>query len=130
MLVGAAAAALTAAPAWAQDAEVEELVVTGSRIARQDYVAPSPIATVTGEQVQSNADITVEQYINTLPQVNPAGTSTSNNPGNGGQANIDLRGLGANRNIVLVDGRRAMVSENRLLVDVNTIPQALIERIE
>ena len=130
MLVGAAAAALTAAPAWAQQTEVEELVVTGSRIARQDYVAPSPIATVTGEQVQANADITVEQYINTLPQVNPAGTTTSNNPGNGGQANIDLRGLGVNRNIVLVDGRRAMVGDNRLVVDVNTIPQALIERIE
>lgn len=130
MLVGAAAAALTAVPAFAQESEVEELVVTGSRIARQDYVAPSPIATVTGEQVQANADVTVEQYLNTLPQVNPAGTTTSNNPGNGGQANVDLRGLGANRNIILVDGRRAMVSANDLTVDVNTIPQALIERIE
>ncbi|MDI1290770.1 MAG: TonB-dependent receptor, partial [bacterium] len=62
--------------------------------------------------------------------MNPSGTSTSNNPGNGGQSNIDLRGLGSNRNVVLVDGRRPMVSANNLTVDLNTIPQAMIESIE
>jgi iron complex outermembrane receptor protein len=133
MICSAMAAFAAAAPAYAQDAEpteVEGIVVTGSRIVRQDYVANSPIATVTGEQAVQNADITLETYLNTLPQVNPAGTTTSNNPGNNGQANIDLRGLGANRNIILVDGRRAMPSANDLTVDVNTIPQALIQNIE
>ena len=110
--------------------QVEELVVTGSRIARKDYIANSPISTVTAEALVANSDITLDTYLNTLPQVNPAGTSTSNNPGNGGQSNIDLRGFGANRNVVLVDGRRAMVSANSLTVDLNTIPQALIESIE
>ena len=127
------AAFAAAAPAYAQDAEpteVEGIVVTGSRIVRQDYVANSPIATVTGEQAVANADVTLETYLNTLPQVNPAGTTTSNNPGNAGQAYIDLRGLGANRNLVLVDGRRPMISSNVLVVDVNTIPQAMIENIE
>lgn len=119
-----------APPADAEPTEVEGIVVTGSRIIRQDYVANSPIATVTGEAAVANADITLDTYLNTLPQVNPAGTTSSNNPGNNGQANIDLRGLGANRNIVLIDGRRAMVSSNTLLVDVNTIPQALIQNIE
>ncbi|MFN3514912.1 MAG: TonB-dependent receptor domain-containing protein [Phenylobacterium sp.] len=119
-----------AVPAFAQEAAVEEVVVTGSRIARQDFVAASPIATVTGEQVVANADVTLDTYLNTLPQVNPAGTSTSNNPGNAGQANIDLRGLGAIRNLVLVDGRRPMFSGNTLTVDVNTIPQAMIENVE
>ena len=128
MICGAAFAA--AGAAYAQDAEVTEVVVTGSRIVRQDYVANSPISTVTGDQTVANADITLDTYLNTLPQVNPSGTTTSNNPGNGGQSNIDLRGLGANRNVVLVDGRRPMVSDNRLLVDLNTIPQALIESIE
>ncbi len=132
IICGAAVAAIaTASPALAQDGtEVEAVVVTGSRIARQDYVANSPITTVTGEQIVANADITLETYLNTLPQINPAGTSTSNNPGNAGRANIDLRGLGANRNLVLVDGRRPMVSSNTLTVDVNTIPQALIANIE
>ena len=128
MICGAAFAA--AGAAYAQDAEVTEVVVTGSRIVRQDYVANSPISTVTGDQTVANADITLDTYLNTLPQVNPSGTTTSNNPGNGGQSNIDLRGLGSNRNVVLVDGRRPMVSANNLTVDLNTIPQALIESIE
>lgn len=132
MICGTALAAFaTATPAFAQDeTEVEAVVVTGSRIARQDYVANSPIATVTGEQVVANADVTLDTYLNTLPQVNPAGTTTSNNPGNGGQSNVDLRGFGSNRNIVLVDGRRPMVSANTLTVDLNTIPQALVDSIE
>ena len=135
IICGAAVAAVataTATPVRAAEdtAEVEAIVVTGSRIARQDYVANSPIATVTGEQIVANADITLETYLNTLPQINPAGTTTSNNPGNGGRANIDLRGLGPNRNLVLIDGRRPMVSSNDLTVDVNTIPAALISNIE
>jgi outer membrane receptor protein involved in Fe transport len=139
MICSVALVAFAATPALAQeaaaaastdDAEVSEIVVTGSRIVRQDYVANSPIATVTGEQIVANADITLDTYLNTLPQINPAGTTTSNNPPNNGQANIDLRGLGANRNIVLIDGRRPMVSDNTLTVDINTIPQALIESIE
>jgi iron complex outermembrane receptor protein len=117
------------APAPAEDAG-REIVVTGSRIARPNLTSNSPIAVVTGEQVVEQGDITLETYLNTLPQANPAGTTTSNNPGNGGAANIDLRGLGSNRNIVLIDGRRPMVSDALQRVDLNTIPQGLIERIE
>ncbi|MAK64130.1 MAG: hypothetical protein CMF75_05205 [Maricaulis sp.] len=130
MLAGLAAAS---APAMAQDEATsgdDVIVITGSRIARQDYVADSPLVSVSGDQIVANADITLDTYLNTLPQVNPAGTTTSNNPGNGGQANVDLRGFGANRNIVLVDGRRAMPSSAGLTVDLNTIPAALIERLE
>lgn len=131
MICGAAAAAAAVgAPAYAQESEVSEIVVTGSRIVRQDYVANSPIATVSGDAVVANADVTLDVYLNTLPQVNPAGSSTSNNPGNNGQSNIDLRGFGANRNVVLIDGRRPMVSANTLTVDLNTIPQALIDSVE
>ncbi|WP_309646208.1 TonB-dependent receptor plug domain-containing protein, partial [Phenylobacterium sp.] len=130
MICGVALAAFSATTAYAQDEEVQEVVVTGSRIVRQDYVATSPIATVTGEQAVANADVTLDTYLNTLPQVNPAGSTTSNNPGNAGQSNVDLRGLGNNRNLVLVDGRRPMVSANTLTVDLNTIPQAMVETIE
>jgi len=108
----------------------EEIVVTGSRIARPNLTSNSPIAVVTGEETVQHADITLDTFLNTLPQANPAGTTTSNNPGNGGASNINLRGLGANRNLVLVDGRRPMSSAPNLSVDLNTIPQGLIERIE
>ena len=62
--------------------------------------------------------------------IQPAIPTTSNNPPNGGQSNIDLRGLGSNRNLVLIDGRRPMVSASNQTVDLNTIPVALIESIE
>ncbi len=130
------AASVGSLPAHAQDqdqaggSEISTITVTGSRIIRQDFVANSPIATVTQEDVVGNADITIETFLNTLPQVVPGATTTSNNPSNNGQANIDLRGLGPNRNLVLIDGRRPMVSANDLTVDLNTIPAALIESIE
>lgn len=106
------------------------IVVTGSRIVRPNLEANSPIAVVSGEETVKNADVTLDTFLNTLPQVNPAGTTTSNNPSNGGQSNVDLRGLGSNRNLVLIDGRRPMVSASDQTVDLNTIPQGLIERIE
>ncbi|HEU4626171.1 MAG TPA: TonB-dependent receptor [Steroidobacteraceae bacterium] len=128
-------AAAATIPAYAQDqdsqpAETQTVVVTGSRIVRQDYVANSPITSVSQSQIVNNADLTLETALNNLPQIVAGATTTSNNPGNGGRANIDLRGLGANRNLVLVNGRRPMVSDNNLTVDVNTIPAALIDSVE
>ena len=131
-----AMAAAATVPAYAQDqdanepAQTQTVVVTGSRIVRQDYEANSPITSVSNAAITQNSDITLETALNNLPQIVAGGTSTTNNPGNSGQANIDLRGLGANRNLVLVDGRRPMVSANDLTVDVNTIPAALIDNIE
>lgn len=128
--------AMISTPVFAQDAADEAadegtpIVVTGSRIARPNLDSNSPVAVVTGEQTTANADVTLDTFLNTLPAVNPAGTTTSNNPGNGGQSNIDLRGLGANRNLVLINGRRPMVSASNQTVDLNTIPQGLIERID
>ena len=124
------ASAQSSAEAPDDEARQDTVIITGSRIVRQDYTADSPIVSVDGEAVVANADITLDTYLNTLPQVNPAGSSTSNNPGNSGQAAIDLRGLGNNRNIVLIDGRRAMPSASDLTVDLNTIPAALVERID
>jgi len=129
--IGVGAFTLSASAVQAQQAaSTERITVTGSRIAKQDYEVNTPLITVTSDQLKANADITLETMLNTLPQVNPAGTTTSNNPPNNGQANIDLRGLGSNRNLVLIDGRRPMVSAPNMAVDVNTIPAALIESIE
>jgi iron complex outermembrane recepter protein len=109
---------------------ITEVVVTGSRIQRQDYVANSPLTTISEDQITQNADVTLDTVLNSLPQVSPAGSTASNNPPNSGQSNVDLRGLGSNRNLVLIDGRRPMVSSSEQEVDLNTIPQALIESIE
>ncbi|WP_116808332.1 TonB-dependent receptor domain-containing protein [Steroidobacter cummioxidans] len=132
LLTGFAAAAATSLPVVAAENQdmVAEVIVTGSRIQRLDYIANSPITTVSSDAITANTDVTLDTFMNTLPQVNPAGTTTSNNPSNGGQSNVNLRGLGANRNLVLIDGRRPMVSASDLTVDLNTIPQALVESIE
>jgi len=122
---------LGAAPVFAQQAPAAQtVVVTGSRIARMDAMAESPMVTVTSEQIQQSGIVTVEQFLNNLPQVTPNLSSQSNNPSSNGRAFIDLRGLGTNRNLVLINGRRGMGSTGGGTVDTNTIPTALIDRVE
>lgn len=120
-------AVATAADAQSTSGEV---VVTGSRIARKDYVADSPIVTVTPKALEVTGSVTVETLLNQLPQVVPGATSSSNNPSAGGQARVQLRGLGSNRTLVLVDGRRTTASTASGVVDVNTIPAAVIDNVE
>jgi iron complex outermembrane receptor protein len=122
---------MAAAPAAAQDAtEVEEIVITGSRIARQDYQAASPIVTVSQEDFQATGSVTIDTLINDLPQFVPSINQTSNNPSNGGQANINLRGLGTTRTLVLMNGRRVVASNSTGVVDINIFPTALIQNVE
>jgi iron complex outermembrane receptor protein len=119
-----------AAPAMAQDeANDDTIVVTGSRIARQDFVANSPVATVDAAQFEMTGTVNTESLLNTLPQTVPGLDRTSNNPGNG-TATVNLRGLGSGRTLVLVDGTRAMPGGTGGTVDINTIPASLIERVE
>ena len=132
VMAGAAMVAL-GAPAMAQDAQqadqLEQIVVTGSRIVRQDYVANSPIATVSSEQIEARGDVNVEQILNQLPQVVPGFSANSNNPANG-SATVDLRGIGTSRTLVLVNGHRFVPYDSSNAVDLNAIPAALIDRIE
>lgn len=122
---------LGAVPSFAQQASGSQtVVVTGSRIARMDAMAESPMVTVTSEQIQQSGIVTVEQFLNNLPQVTPGISSQSNNPSSNGRAFIDLRGLGSGRNLVLINGRRGMGSTGGGTVDTNTIPTALIDRVE
>jgi len=131
LIAGAASAVGVAPIAAAQDeADVEEVTVTGSRIVRQDYQAASPISTVDKELFKQTGAPTVEAVLNTLPQFVPSITSTSNNPSNGGQANVALRGLGTTRTLVLMDGRRITPSNATGVVDLNLIPASIIENVE
>lgn len=124
---------LGTAPVHAQQSgspAAQSVVVTGSRIARIDALAESPIVTVSAEEIRKSGVVTVEQFLNTLPQITPALSSQSNNPSSNGRAFLDLRGLGSGRNLVLINGKRAMGSTGGGVVDVNTIPTSLIERVE
>jgi iron complex outermembrane recepter protein len=131
--------AFAAAPAFAQttvgnvaaadEAAEETIIVTGSRIARRDLETAAPLAVVSGQEFRNFAAVNVEQVINALPQVVPGTTAFSNNPG-GGVATLNLRGLGAIRTSVLVNGRRWMFYNPTQVVDLNTIPQFLVESVE
>ncbi|WP_086436978.1 TonB-dependent receptor domain-containing protein [Altererythrobacter xiamenensis] len=137
------AGAMIATPVYAQDEDNEPalqaepddaelgqtIVVTGSRIARRNVETAAPIAVVTDEEFTLSGAVNVENVVNTLPQVVPGTTSFSNNPGNG-TATLNLRGLGTNRNLVLVNGRRWMFYDVSQVVDLNTIPNFLIDTVD
>jgi len=111
----------------------EEITVTGSRIVRRDYDANSPLQTIDRSAFENQNSISLETALNDLPQFVPAAqgltqlqdqsqmtdnftTLTS------GASTVSLRGLGANRNLVLLDGYRAVPVNATMAVDVNSIP--------
>jgi outer membrane receptor protein involved in Fe transport len=126
---GTTGAGIYAPGSVAQEAELEQIVVTGSRIQRQDFESASPIVSLSSETFDKLGVQNAETLINTMPQVVPSFSTGNNNPG-GGQAFINLRGLGAVRNLVLVDGKRMTPGNESGIVDINTIPTGLIERVE
>ncbi|MBN1240446.1 MAG: TonB-dependent receptor [Gammaproteobacteria bacterium] len=125
---------------FAQDTtDLEEITVTGTRILRRDYEALTPIVTLGGESFTERTNIGLEATLNQLPQFNVAGTQSQLSSANSafpsaiaapGAATVDLRGLGLNRTLVLLDGRRVQPVNGLLVVDLNTIPSAAIERVE
>jgi iron complex outermembrane receptor protein len=142
-LAVSAALALSAACLWnspadaaegeSQDDLLQEVTVTGSRIARQDYVAQSPIVTAPVESVQNSGVPTVDAYLLQLPQFQP-GTGGFTNVSSGGlgvgQATLNLRGLGSVRTLTLLDGRRLQPGNAQSTIDVNTIPSSAISGVE
>ena len=129
VLTGGAAVAQTAGDE-AQAEPTDLIVVTGSRLVRRDLVAPSPVTTVDQAQIEKSGSVTLEQTLNEFPQLNPDNTSTTNQSGGTGVLSADLRGLGAVRTLVLVDGRRFIPADETGLVDLATVPDLLIDRVE
>jgi len=119
-----------------RDSSLEEVVVTGSRIARRDFEANSPIMTVGQEMIDNTMAVGIEHVLNQLPQFVPAVTQfdtqtiQSNPTTTPGASTISLRGLGSNRNLVLIDGRRGMPVNAAGAVSTNTIPTAAVARVE
>jgi outer membrane receptor protein involved in Fe transport len=125
-------------PAAAAEAEppvLTEVVVTGSRITQPGLDAISPVTSVSAEQFKEQGVTSVEDLLNTLPQVVADQGSASSN-GASGTATVNLRGLGPQRTLVLVNGRRLMPGDPStktpafLAADLNNIPAALVDRVD
>jgi len=133
LFVGALAAAVGQIPiAVAQDddsQEIEEIMVTGTRIRVPGVVSSSPIYSVGADEIQLQAQPEIERILRLLPITKPDDGQNVNN-GSDGAATIDLRGLGEERNLILIDGKRATPYSVAGLVDTQTIPTALVERID
>jgi len=134
----AGSVALTSANVLAQDsatsgADVEKIQVTGSRISRQGAIAPSPVTAISGESLLNSGAMNIGEVLNELPSL--ANTFSLGNSGQfigtAGLNILDLRGMGTDRTLVLVDGKRHVSSSaGTAAVDTNTIPTSWIERVE
>ena len=116
--------------ALAQD-DVEEVVVTGTRIADPNVTSSSQITSIDGEELLVRGITRVEDYLNDLPQISP-GQSITNSNGASGTATANLRNLGCSRTLVLMNGRR-MVSGTTgggNCDDLNTVPTLLLDKVE
>jgi iron complex outermembrane receptor protein len=113
-----------------KDTTVQEFVVTGSRIPQPNLTSVSPVTAVSSQELKLEGTTRVEDLINQLPQVvADQGGNLSN--GASGTATIDLRGLGAKRNLVLIDGRRLGPGDpGTPVADINFIPASLIDRVD
>jgi outer membrane receptor protein involved in Fe transport len=138
------ALAALSAPALAQDIssanEAEEskdepIVVTGSRVVRDGFSAPTPLTVMTLEDLQNGSPTNnIADFVNQLPSLagstRPSNSRLNLSDGTAGINALNLRNLGTVRTLVLVDGRRSVGSAITGQVDVNTIPQSLVERVE
>lgn len=140
--VATAALVIALAPqvALAQDQESEAaasteptaedaIIVTGSRVTNPNLVLSSPVAVVDETELQLRQTTNAEQFLRELPSSVPSIGSAVNN-GNGGAAFVNLRGIGSQRNLVLLDGRRFVPADETGRVDLNSIPLAVIERTD
>jgi iron complex outermembrane recepter protein len=120
-----------AQPAEATAAPIEEVVVTGSRLKTPNETAISPISTISATDITATGLTRVEDVLNNLPMVFAGMNSTTSN-GADGTASVDLRGLGNQRTLVLVNGNRLGpgAPTGRNYSDINEIPTALIERVD
>ena len=121
--------------AWADSEVIEEILVTGSRISRDRFSSPSPISVFDEQQLTNSGLVTVDEFLKEVPAFTGFQYGVSTNNGNIGLKAVSLRGLGAKRTLVLLNGRRQVGSfiggsGDVGAVDLNTVPHAMIERLE
>ena len=113
------------------DADVEEVVVTGSRIVDPNIISSSHISVIDGDAIKNRGITRVEDYLNDMPQISP-GQSITNANGASGTATANLRNMGCGRTLVLLNGRRLApgTTGGGNCADLNSIPSLLLERVE
>ncbi|BDY05875.1 TonB-dependent receptor [Ferrimonas sp. YFM] len=132
VIAGAMVPVAGTAVAQEQLEDVERIQVTGSRIQRQDMETASPVTVIDSATIKAEGYTSVDQVLQSQPSMAGAAVGSTTNNGADGVAQVDLRGMGANRTLVLLNGRRMVNSGSGAdsAVDLNTIPVAMIQRIE
>jgi iron complex outermembrane recepter protein len=126
--------ALISTPSFAQDAAAEEeaaseIIVTGSLITNPNLERSAPVNVTTSEEMELLQSNLAEEVLREIPGVVASIGSAVNN-GNGGASYVNLRGIGSNRNVVLLDGDRIVPAGFGGQVDLNNVPLALVERVD
>jgi iron complex outermembrane receptor protein len=114
----------------AAESKLEEIVVTGTRILRKDDSSSSPVVTVGVDAIRETGSVTVENYLNTMPQFAEGSNAGTISIGGGLGATLNMRALGSTRNLVLLDQRRLPVANQFGVVDVNAVPPVMIQGVE
>lgn len=128
MALGAASGLVAFAPnalAQEQQGPVDEVIVTGSRIPRPDLESASPVTVLTKENIESSGITDIGDLLQSIPSMSGSPIGTTTNNGGDGSVQIDLRGMGVDRTLTLVNGMRTVDGG-----DYQTIPQNMIERVE
>lgn len=137
LVTGLLASGLTVQDLYAQNvgsqsgAELEEVVVTGSRIRSGTTTTPVPVTAISSEDLLSATPGNLADGLKQLPALSPGGGPTAGGgTRSGGQQFLNLRGLGSDRNLILLNGRRMVMADPLNRVDVNLIPQSLVSRVD
>jgi outer membrane receptor protein involved in Fe transport len=130
MLAAGAIGAAHAQDVAGGDGAVESVVVTGSRLAG-GFATPTPVTVTDSAAIAARAPTTISDVVNQLPQLRQTTGNTQTPRGNSnGQNLVDLRGLGTNRTLVLLDGNRVVPTNVAGSFDVNLIPSVLVDRVD
>ncbi|VVT14657.1 TonB-dependent receptor [Sphingomonas sp. EC-HK361] len=126
---------LQTSPPPAEEAQTGEIVVTGSRIRRTDLESAVPLVAISGDAFYQTGRSSIGDVLNDLPSLTSTFSQSNSSRflGTAGLSLLDLRGLGTERTLVLVNGRRHVAGDilnNAVSTDINTIPTDLIERVE
>ncbi|WP_404370704.1 TonB-dependent receptor domain-containing protein [Sphingomonas sp. MMS24-J45] len=113
-----------------QSTDGADIVVTGSLIQRPNNTSVSPIVSVSASAIKEAGVVSLQDALNQIPSFTTGGNAGTGGQGTGGRASINLHGLGTNRNLVLLDGRRLPSSDINGNVDINILPDAIIEGID
>ena len=135
VLLATGTSAVVSSQAFAEEAQakdVERIAVTGSRIQRQDMETASPVTVISADAIRAEGYTSVDQMLQAQTSMAGAAVGSTTNNGADGVAQVDLRGMGAERTLVLLNGRRMVNSGSGAdsAVDLNSIPVAMIARVE